>query len=311
MTMTREMPHEMPMTGEGGLVARYESALRLADRIPLSLVQLAARVSVAHVFWQSAQSKLASWPVTLQLFAMEYRMPVLDPAVAAPLATAAEITGSVLLFFGLFSRLGALMLLGVVATIQIFVLSRKLGRAPALGFAAAADLCARRRRHIARLCRSPPVRSPGLTMLQQPINEAGVTPLRAGSPQAGTAPVRRPHVVILGAGFGGPQCCDRIAQGAGRRNGHRPAQLSSVPAAALPGGDGRPVAGADRHADPPHPGASEERDRADGKGRGSRSRSADRDDNQPAHSLRLSWWSRPARATPISAMTNGKRQLPA
>jgi putative oxidoreductase len=121
MTMIREVPHEMPMTGGGGLVARYESALRLADRIPLSLVQLAARISVAHVFWQSAQSKLASWPVTLQLFAMEYRIPVLDPAVAAPLATAAEITGSVLLFFGLLSRLGALMLLGVVATIQIFV----------------------------------------------------------------------------------------------------------------------------------------------------------------------------------------------
>ena len=40
-------------------------------------------------------------------------------------------------------------------------------------------------------------------MLQQPINEAGVTPLGAGSPQAGAAPVRRPHVVILGAGFGG------------------------------------------------------------------------------------------------------------
>ncbi len=40
-------------------------------------------------------------------------------------------------------------------------------------------------------------------MLQQPINEAGVTPLQAGSAQAGAAPVRRPHVVILGAGFGG------------------------------------------------------------------------------------------------------------
>ena len=63
----------------------------------------------------------ASWPVTLQLFAMEYRLPLLDPALAAPLATAAEITGSVLIFFGLFARLGALMLLGVVATIQIFV----------------------------------------------------------------------------------------------------------------------------------------------------------------------------------------------
>jgi putative oxidoreductase len=117
MTMT----HEMPMTSTRGIVDRYLGALRLADAIPLSLVQLAARVAAAHVFWQSAQSKLASWPVTLQLFAMEYRLPLIDPAVAAPLATAAEITGSVLIFFGLFARLGALILLGIVATIQIFV----------------------------------------------------------------------------------------------------------------------------------------------------------------------------------------------
>jgi putative oxidoreductase len=117
MTMTREMP----MAGGRSLVDRYRSALALADRIPLSLVQLAARVAVAHVFWQSAQTKLASWPVTLQLFALEYRVPLLDPAIAAPFATVAEITGSVLIFFGLFARFGALMLLGVVATIQIFV----------------------------------------------------------------------------------------------------------------------------------------------------------------------------------------------
>jgi putative oxidoreductase len=117
MTMT----HRMPMATGRGIVDRYRSALRLADSIPLSLVQLAARVAVAHVFWQSAQTKLASWPVTLQLFAMEYRLPLIDPAVAAPLATAAEITGSVLIFFGLFARLGALALLGVTATIQIFV----------------------------------------------------------------------------------------------------------------------------------------------------------------------------------------------
>jgi putative oxidoreductase len=121
MTMSREMPRTMPMPDRNGLTGWFESMLELADRIPLSLVQLAARIGVAHVFWQSAQSKLASWPVTLQLFAMEYRIPLLDPAVAAPLATAAEITGSLLLFFGLLSRLGALMLLGVVATIQIFV----------------------------------------------------------------------------------------------------------------------------------------------------------------------------------------------
>ena len=52
---------------------------------------------------------------------MEYRLPLLDPAIAAPLATAAEITGSVLIFFGLFARFGALILLGITATIQIFV----------------------------------------------------------------------------------------------------------------------------------------------------------------------------------------------
>jgi putative oxidoreductase len=117
MTMT----HEMPMAGARSVADRYRSALALADRIPLSVVQLAARVAAAHVFWQSAQTKLASWPVTLQLFAMEYRLPLLDPSVAAPLATAAEITGSVLIFLGLFARLGALILLGIVATIQIFV----------------------------------------------------------------------------------------------------------------------------------------------------------------------------------------------
>lgn len=121
MTMTQHMPQQMTTTGGRSLVDRYRAALGLADAIPLSLVQLAARVAVAHVFWQSAQTKLASWPVTLQLFAMEYRIPVLDPTVAAPLATAAEITGSILIFFGLFARLGALMLLGVTATIQIFV----------------------------------------------------------------------------------------------------------------------------------------------------------------------------------------------
>ena len=117
MTMTQEIP----MAARRGIFAHYQDALRLADSIPLSIVQLAARVAVAHVFWQSAQTKLASWPVTLQLFAMEYRLPLIDPTIAAPLATAAEITGSILIFFGLFARLGALLLLGVTATIQIFV----------------------------------------------------------------------------------------------------------------------------------------------------------------------------------------------
>lgn len=96
-------------------------AVGLAESIPLSVIQLAGRIAIANVFWNSAQSKLMSWPVTLQLFAMEYRVPLLPPDIAAPLATATELTGSILILFGLFTRLGALALLGIVAVIQIFV----------------------------------------------------------------------------------------------------------------------------------------------------------------------------------------------
>ncbi|WFP76087.1 DoxX family protein [Mesorhizobium sp. WSM4906] len=112
---------EQSSSNPAGFVGLYRRIIKLPEHIPFSLVQLAARVAVAHVFWQSAQSKLASWPVTLQLFANEYNLPFIDPSIAAPLATAAELTGLVLVFFGAFSRLGALMLIGVVSVIQIFV----------------------------------------------------------------------------------------------------------------------------------------------------------------------------------------------
>jgi putative oxidoreductase len=111
----------MPLSRTLSPVAAYTRLLALADRIPLSLVQLVTRLAIADVFWASAQSKLASWPVTIQLFAMEYRLPLLPPEVAAMLGTAAELTGSVLIFLGLFTRIGALILTGVVAMIQIFV----------------------------------------------------------------------------------------------------------------------------------------------------------------------------------------------
>lgn len=117
MTFTTDLP-----TSAGrGLASQFRMLVKQADRIPLSLVQLSARLAVAHVFWNSAQSKLASWPITQQLFAYEYNLPLIDPNTAAVLGTATELAGAVLLALGLFARLGALMLLGVVAVIQLFV----------------------------------------------------------------------------------------------------------------------------------------------------------------------------------------------
>lgn len=114
----------MRVTRAGGpktIFRLYDRFAEAAATLPLSAVQLAGRLAVAEVFWQSAQTKLASWPVTLQLFAFEYRLPLIDPGLAAMAATAAELSGAVMLALGALSRLAALMLLGVVATIQVFV----------------------------------------------------------------------------------------------------------------------------------------------------------------------------------------------
>lgn len=115
------MINGMPANAGTGLAALGLGLAEQANRLPLSIVQLVARIAVARVFWVSAQTKLASWQVTEQLFAYEYQLPLIDPAIAARLATATELTGAVLVFLGMFSRLGALMLLGVTAVIQIFV----------------------------------------------------------------------------------------------------------------------------------------------------------------------------------------------
>lgn len=93
----------------------------VAEQVPLSVVQIMGRVALAALFWKAAQSKLASWPVTLQLFAFEYKVPLLPPELAAMAGTGVELIGAILLFLGLMTRFAALALLGLIATIQIFV----------------------------------------------------------------------------------------------------------------------------------------------------------------------------------------------
>jgi putative oxidoreductase len=79
------------------------------------------RLAVASVFLKAGLNKLASWELTVQLFADEYKVPVLPPDVAAAMATTFEIGCSLLLIFGLATRLAALPLLGMIAVIQTFV----------------------------------------------------------------------------------------------------------------------------------------------------------------------------------------------
>jgi putative oxidoreductase len=55
------------------------------------------------------------------LFQEEYRLPLLPPELAATLAAIGEHVFPILLVLGLASRLSALALIGMTATIQIFV----------------------------------------------------------------------------------------------------------------------------------------------------------------------------------------------
>lgn len=97
------------------------SAHDLLDRLPLSAVQLAARLAVAGVFWRSGQTKIASWDLTIELFRNEYQVPLLPPELAATLATGFELGCSLLLLIGLATRFAALPLLGMTIVIQTFV----------------------------------------------------------------------------------------------------------------------------------------------------------------------------------------------
>jgi putative oxidoreductase len=76
---------------------------------------------VGAVFFRSGLLKLGSWEFTIRLFRDEYQVPLLDPALAARLATIVELGVPPLLFVGLATRLATLPLLGMIAVIQVFV----------------------------------------------------------------------------------------------------------------------------------------------------------------------------------------------
>lgn len=69
---------------------------------------LAARIHIAQVFFLSGLTKIRDWETTLALFADEYKVPLLPPALAAPLGTAGELVLPVLLVLGLGGRFAAL-----------------------------------------------------------------------------------------------------------------------------------------------------------------------------------------------------------
>jgi len=113
--------HAMTMLPASGVRAAIARALDVLGRFPPPLLQLMFRLAVASVFLKAGLNKIASWELTVQLFADEYKVPVLSPDLAATLAATFEIGCSTLLILGLATRLATLPLLGMIAVIQTFV----------------------------------------------------------------------------------------------------------------------------------------------------------------------------------------------
>jgi putative oxidoreductase len=101
-----------------GLVAKTIAWL---ERFPLSILQFLFRFCMAAVFWNSGQTKLASWLTTVALFRDEYQVPILPPELAATLAATVELTCPVLLVLGIATRLATLPMLAMTFVIEVFV----------------------------------------------------------------------------------------------------------------------------------------------------------------------------------------------
>ncbi|OYV80140.1 MAG: hypothetical protein B7Z60_09145 [Ferrovum sp. 37-45-19] len=106
--------------------------------IPDWLIAALGRFSIAAVFWKSGQTKVQGfaidliggefhlgWPhlsdSAIDLFKTEYRLPLIPPELAAPMAAFAEHFFPILILFGLATRFSALALFGMTMVIEILV----------------------------------------------------------------------------------------------------------------------------------------------------------------------------------------------
>lgn len=118
--------------------AMVSAAINTVQRIPDSLIAALGRFAIAAIFWKSGQTKVEGFAIDLidrsvtlgwphlsdsavALFRNEYRLPLLDPVLAATAAAFAEHFFPLLLLAGLATRFASAALLGMTMVIQLFV----------------------------------------------------------------------------------------------------------------------------------------------------------------------------------------------
>ena len=119
-------------------VRLLRAGIAALQRSPDDAIALLGRLSSAAVFWKSGQTKVQGFAIDIvngefqlglpqlsdsvvALFREEYKLPLLPPELAAPMAAFAEHLFPLLILVGLASRFSALALLVMTATIQLLV----------------------------------------------------------------------------------------------------------------------------------------------------------------------------------------------
>src|SRR6478672_4737464 len=96
-------------------VAWFDSTRAWLACFPLSIILLAGRIGVGATFFRAGLLKYNSFEFAVKLFQDEYRLPLIDPTVAARMAMVQELTIPIFLFLGLATRVATLPLLGTIA----------------------------------------------------------------------------------------------------------------------------------------------------------------------------------------------------
>ena len=96
----------------------------IADLIGSPLLDLIFRLYLGWAFFKSGIGRSkdfinGSWDTQLFLFEYEHPVPGLDPSLAAPITTIAELILPILLFLGIFSRAGAIGITIMALVIQL------------------------------------------------------------------------------------------------------------------------------------------------------------------------------------------------
>ena len=105
---------------------RWSLAAAALERwIGMDFVLAVSRAGIAAVFLYSGRTKVDGFLHVSDgakvLFRDEYRLPLIDPGIAAYAAAYAEHLFPLLLVLGLLTRLSALALLGMTLVIEVFV----------------------------------------------------------------------------------------------------------------------------------------------------------------------------------------------